>query len=152
MSFYVRYPLPVSEGIVDLPAPTSATLVGGMSPTGTLVPIQMDDNGGVVVSLAAGLSVLLSQEISAGLIPSSSSAPFQITLSLPSAAKQIMIYDTTGQTMQIRTGAATGTLLFLTGPGQDTPMPVAIPQNTRVTIRSNGAAPTAGSYIITILG
>lgn len=98
------------------------------------------------------LSVVGSFSIDFTSIPDSVSAPFEVIASLPSTVKQIAVYDTTGSTIQIRIGVATGTLLLFTGPGQDNTIQASIASSTRVSIRSNGTAPTAGSYIITFLG
>jgi hypothetical protein len=101
----------------------------------------------------SGLSVISTNNIPYTAIPDNASSPYQIVASLASDVRKIQIYDTTGSTMQIRTGAGSGSLLVYTGPGQDVPIELNISAGTRVTIRSDEAsAPVAGNFIITFLG
>jgi len=106
----------------------------------------------VVIGGTGDLSVLASMEIPFSSIPNSGASPFEVVASLGLEAKRFMVYDTTGETMQIRIGASIGTQLFLTGPGQADTFEVTVVAGTRISIRSNGAAPLAGTYVITILG
>jgi len=106
----------------------------------------------VVIGGTGDLSVLASMEIPFSSIPNSGASPFEVVASLGLEAKRFMVYDTTGETMQIRIGASIGTQLFLTGPGQADTFDIAVVAGTRISIRSNGAAPLAGTYVITILG
>lgn len=98
------------------------------------------------------LSVLGSFVIDFSSIPDSVTAPYEITAGFGSAVKKIALYETTGETLQLRTGAASGSLLAYVGPGQDSPLEASISASTRITVRSNGSAPTAGSFIVTFLG
>lgn len=121
--------------------------------TGSSGPIEVTATTPIPVTLGGGTgTVLLSQEITFTSIPDGSSTPFEITPSLSGTAFKIMVYDTTGTTLQLRTGAVTGNLLALVGPGQDQSIDVTVASGTRITIRSNGSAPTAGTFIITIIG
>jgi hypothetical protein len=122
--------------------------------TGSSGPIEITATSPIPVDIGGTgtVDVLVSIEIPFSSIPSSASAPFEIIASLPKATRSIKVYDTTGEAMQLRTGAAAGTLLYLTGPGDDAATTVTVASGTRLSIRSNGPAPTAGSYIITVLG
>lgn len=106
----------------------------------------------VVIGGTGDMSVLASMEIPFSSIPNSGASPFEIVASLGLEAKRFIIYDTTGESMQIRIGASVGTQLFVTGPGQTDSFDIAVLAGTRISIRSNGVAPSAGSYVITILG
>lgn len=120
---------------------------------GSTAPVEVTATTPLPVVLSGSLDneVILSQEIDFSSIPDSSSAPYEISASLSSDAIRIMVYDTTGVTTQIRVGAGVGTLLALVGPGQDQPLDVKVAAGSRVSIRSNGAAPTAGTFIINII-
>lgn len=121
--------------------------------TGSTGAIEITATAPIPVTLGGGSGVILhTQEIDFSLIPNSATAPYEITPSLSGDAYKIMVYDTTGVTLQLRTGSPTGNLLALTGPGQDQPIDVTVVTGTRITIRSNGSAPTAGTFIITIIG
>ena len=122
--------------------------------SGSTGPIEIEASSPIPVVLSGSLDnqVLLSQELDYTSIPDSASAPFEITAGLGTDTTTLMFYDTTGVTTQIRTGAGSGTLLALVGPGQDQPLTVKVAAGTRISIRSNGAAPIAGTFIITILG
>lgn len=122
--------------------------------SGSTGPIEVTATSPIPVVLSGALDaeVILSQELDFSVIPNSASAPYEITASLTLDTTTFMFYDTTGVTTQIRTGAGSGTLLALVGPGQDQPLNVKVPAGTRISIRSNGAAPAAGTFIITILG
>lgn len=106
----------------------------------------------VVIGGTGDMSVLASMEIPFSSIPNSGASPFEIVASLGLEAKRFIVYDTTGESMQIRIGASVGTQLFVTGPGQTDSFDIAVLAGTRISIRSNGVAPSAGSYVITILG
>jgi len=106
----------------------------------------------VIIGGTGDMSVLASMEIPFSSIPNSGASPFEIVASLGLEAKRFIVYDTTGESMQIRIGASVGTQLFVTGPGQTDSFDIAVLAGTRVSIRSNGVAPSAGSYVITILG
>lgn len=106
----------------------------------------------VVIGGTGDMSVLASMEIPFSSIPNSGASPFEIVASLGLEAKRFIVYDTTGESMQIRIGASVGTQLFVTGPGQADSFDIAVLAGTRISIRSNGVAPSAGSYVITILG
>lgn len=106
----------------------------------------------VVIGGTGDMSVLASMEIPFSSIPNSGASPFEIVASLGLEAKRFIVYDTTGESMQIRIGASVGTQLFVTGPGQTDSFDIAVMTGTRISIRSNGVAPSAGSYVITILG
>lgn len=121
--------------------------------TGSSGPVEITATTPIPVTLGGGSGVILhTQEIDFSLIPDSTSAPYEITPALSGDAYKIMVYDTTGVTLQLRTGALTGSLLALTGPGQDQPIDVTVASGTRIAIRSNGNAPTAGTFIINIIG
>ena len=106
----------------------------------------------VVIGGTGDMSVLASMEIPFSSIPNSGASPFEIVASLGLEAKRFIVYDTTGESMQIRIGASVGTQLFVTGPGQTDSFDIAVLAGTRISIRSNGVAHSAGSYVITILG
>lgn len=106
----------------------------------------------VIIGGTGDMSVLASMEIPFSSIPNSGASPFEIVASLGLEAKRFIVYDTTGESMQIRIGASVGTQLFVTGPGQTDSFDIAVLAGTRISIRSNGVAPSAGSYVITILG
>lgn len=106
----------------------------------------------VIIGGTGDMSVLASMEIPFSSIPNSGASPFEIVASLGLEAKRFIVYDTTGESMQIRIGASVGTQLFVTGPGQTETFDIAVLAGTRISIRSNGVAPSAGSYVITILG
>ena len=125
-----------------------ATIVGSSGP----IDITASSPIPVIIGGTGDLSVLASMEIPFSSIPNSGASPFEVVASLGLEAKRFMVYDTTGETMQIRIGASIGTQLFLTGPGQADTFDVAVVAGTRISIRSNGAAPLAGTYVITILG
>jgi hypothetical protein len=122
--------------------------------TGSSGPIEIVANTPIPVEIGGvgTVDVLLSIEVPFSSIPDSASAPFELIASLSKQARTIKVYDTTGETMQLRTGAGAGTLLYLTGPGDDASTTVTVPVSTRISLRSNGVAPTAGSFLITITG
>lgn len=102
---------------------------------------------------AVDLDVLASINVDFSNIPDNATAPFEIIASLPSQCVEIQLYETTGSRLQLRVGAATGTLKLLVGPGQDNLVPCIIAAGSRVTVRSDEAsAPSSGSFIITFLG
>jgi hypothetical protein len=101
---------------------------------------------------SGNLSVISSHVVDFSSIPNSATAPFEITASLASECKKIVIQEQTGEVLQLRIGASTGTLLFYVAAGQDNPMDVVIAAGTRVTVRSNGSAPGAGVFVVSFLG
>jgi hypothetical protein len=105
-----------------------------------------------VTSTPAVLSIFTTLEIPFSSIPANASPGFEITPSTSGKVTQINVYDTTGVSTEIRTGAGTGTLLAIIGGGQDQPVTVTVAAGTRFSIRSTGAAPIAGSFVVTLIG
>jgi hypothetical protein len=133
----------------------SVTVVSSTLPTGAATEAKQDTANTSLSSINTKLNplqVLGSFVVDFSSIPNSVTAPYEITAGFGSAVKKIALYETTGETLQLRTGAASGSLLAYVGPGQDSPLEASINASTRITVRSNGSAPTAGSFIVTFLG
>ncbi len=102
----------------------------------------------VIIPVSAGsFSVLGSFKVPYSSI--SHTGPHTITSGLSSAVKSFLIADTTGHTMSLAWGAVT----MYTNPGCEHQVDASIAANTAITIQSQEAAdPTAGAFIITMLG
>lgn len=113
--------------------------------------IKVEITGG---SVSVGdLDVITSVVVDSASIPNNAGSPFEVVTALSANVKKIIVQEQTGARLQLRTGAAVGTLKFYIAPGQDTPVEALISSGTRVSIRSDEAlAPASGQVILTFLG
>ena len=81
-----------------------------------------------------------------------SGAWVQLIASTGSATNAIDIFDSSGQTLELGTGAASSeTRLILIYPGGNGPQPVVIPSSTRVSIRAVSGTASVGELDINFL-
>ena len=110
--------------------------------------------GGPTSNVTEDFTVLTSVDTLAGSINGSAGAFTEVVASLSDDCVAITPYETTGRKIGVYTGAAASeTLLFILGPGQDTPMRVDLAAGTRISIRSTEVTgPSSGSLILTFSG
>ncbi len=96
------------------------------------------------------LDVFSNNNINSSGINSVTGNYLQIVASTASAIRQIAVYDTTGSSLSIAKGAASGEINILyTGPGDSGTYPVQVPAGSRISIRSlESTAPSTGANII----
>lgn len=123
-----------------------------------VLPAAFDDASqslkiSVIAGGGAGGSTVVAQVLVAGTsINIASGAKVKIVSTLASAVSSILVFDTTGYYLQLFTGPSGATLLCTLGPGQDTPIPIAITSGLDVWIRSaEGTAITQGQISLTFL-
>jgi len=99
-------------------------------------------------------TVITSIDTDSGSINGSAGAFTEVVASLAADCVIITPYETTGKKIGVYTGAAASeVLLFILGPGQDTPMRVDLAAGTRISIRSTEVTgPSSGSLILTFSG
>lgn len=110
--------------------------------------------GGSVTAVVSGLDKVEQPTTNAfGTINSSAGAWTQLIASTSAEIRMIHLFDTTGVALQIGVGGSGSEIIeCILGPGNDQPIGVLIPSGSRISIRSNEAAPTAGYVIINYLG
>ena len=126
--------------------------VTGISGGGVSSNVTIDDiTTTTPMPVTEDFTVQASVDTLAASINDSAGAFTQVVASLASDCTQIAPYETTGKKIGVYTGAAASeVLLFIIGPGQDTPVRVDLPAGTRISIRSTEAvAPSSGSLILT---
>lgn len=86
-------------------------------------------------------------------IQSSAGSTFALTSSLARSVFRVQYFDTTGEFIGVYVGAVGSEVLeFIVGPGANMETPATLPVGSRVSIRSMGAAPTAGKLALNLLG
>jgi outer membrane PBP1 activator LpoA protein len=111
--------------------------------------------GTVAVSNSVGQDVIHSVEVDSADIEAVSGNYFEVVASTSATVSEIKVYDTTGATLELATGAAASEVTkIVVGPGSDQTFSVNIPAGTRVSIRSREvSAPGAGSnFIVNLIG
>ncbi len=103
--------------------------------------------------LVTSLDLIGTFEIDSGDIQASVGDYFTISAGLSDPVKKLTVYDTTGFTMHVGTGASGAeTLRLIMGPGCDQTFDIEIPASTRIAIRAASAAPSGGSVIFNFQG
>ena len=85
-------------------------------------------------------------------VPVTSGAWVELTSAAPDV-RRVQIFDSSGQIMQLGYGAPGSEAAFmLIPPGGNGVIDLYIPENTRVSLRANGASATSGVFIMNIFG
>ncbi len=106
--------------------------------------------GTVAISNSIGQDIIHTVEVDSADIEGSGGNYFTVVASTSANATQLIVYDTTGATLEIAVGAAASEVTkVILGPGCDQTFSLSIPSGSRVSIRSREvAAPGAGSNIV----
>lgn len=134
---------------------TTGTLAGA---TGDYAPLQVDASGMLKVSAPSGLvlagkSVVTTVRNDYTSTSVTTGAWVQLVASLGAAVTELEIFDSSGETLELGTGAAAAeTRLILVVPGGNGRVPVAIAAATRLSIRAVSATASVGELDINIYG
>ena len=94
-------------------------------------------------------------DFSSTSLPGNATNPVQLVASLSAAIKQIQVFDTGGNFMEVMTGAAASEVRkFVVGPGSNETIDCAIAAGTRVSVRriDSASAATVGAIACNFLG
>lgn len=140
------------SGAPGSPVPSDAAYVGGTD-AGTLRGIHVDSSGDVQVDVgsSSGRSFVTTVINPYGSIPVTSLAWVEVIASTSATINAFTLFDSSGQTLELGTGAAmaeTRKLLIPPG-GIDGLVPLAIPSGTRVSVRAISTSATVGELAMT---
>lgn len=138
-----------SVGATGAAVPAQATFAGGRGADGFLHGLSTDNTGALnVVSGTSTHSYVTSVRNDYTGTPVTTGAWVQLIASTPSAASALLVFDSSGSTLEIGTGGAgvETRVLLVTPGGPDALVPITVPSGTRVSIRAVSADATAGEF------
>lgn len=140
------------SGTTGAAVPSHAAYVAGTD-SGTLRGIHVDSSGDVQVDVgsSSGRSYVTSVRNPYNGVPVTTGAWVQLIASTGSTINTFTLFDSSGQTLELGTGAAMSESRKLIIPpgGLDGTVPLAIPSGTRVSVRAISADATVGELDIT---
>lgn len=145
----VTVTIPYSAPTGD-PVPAEAAYIGGIDPSGDLRGVAVDGAGNLATTEKAyGYADSVRNDYSG--TPVTTGAWVQIIASTSDDIRAITLFDSSGQTLELGTGApASETRLLIIPPGGlDGFIPVGIPVGTRVAVRAISATASVGELNIT---
>jgi hypothetical protein len=157
MPQFYRYPASVSSspsvGVIGDPIPADADLIGFEDPSGDLQPGQVDAAGNILVSQGAaspGRAYVTSVINDYGSTNITTGAWVELVAALPSAVNHIIVFDSSGNIMELGVGAAAAeSRVSVITPGGLPPLDLSFASGARVSARAVSAnSSTAGTYLI----
>lgn len=154
--------VPISASALPLPsgAATEATLSAlsakfnslGQKTMANSAPVVISsDQSAIPVSSASGRSVITTVRNDYSSVNVTTGAWVQLVASLGATVNAFEIFDSSGQTLELGTGAAASEVrLILVYPGGNGQVPVTIPSGTRLSIRAVSATANSGELDINL--